>query len=581
MGKNGGEALAELLSSYGVKCVFGVPGGQTLPFYDGIQRLHPKISHVLIRDEKSGPLMAIGYSKVTFRPGVCDGTAGPGAANMLPSVIEAFSSSTPIIVLTSNIVTKWMGRGASQELDHFALFDSFVKASIRPKNTHEIPNVLRSAFRLATSGRPGPVHVDLPQDVIEGEESEKNPFDLSVENIYSHYPSQRPRPDPHQVLQILELIEKSFNPILFVGGGAMMSQSSSEVQKLAELIGAPVVTTLTAKGIIPENHPLCLGCIGRQGYRPSANSALGEADLIIALGTKFAQVSTNNWTLIDQTKTSLVHVDIDPTELSKIYKEQVSIFADVKATLEEIIQAIVSRSRKKPTSARSDWMKSIERLQKEWASLLDKLSSDSSEPIKAAFVLKAIQKALPEKSVLVSSGSFSGAFAGCFYNVTGSGKISRFIQARGMAGTEPALPLAIGAALGVEDHSKVFVLTGDGGFGYHVAELETAKRVELSLPIVVMNNNSLAWMKLLQEEKFGSRFISSGYLSSLSYAKVAEAFGCKGIRIERASELAYAIDDAVKSDGVTVVEVMTDPNDCSSTHMAGDMLAKEEGSSAY
>ncbi|MDH2899941.1 MAG: thiamine pyrophosphate-binding protein [archaeon] len=580
MGKNGGEAIAELLSNYGVKCVFGVPGGQTLSFYDAIQRLDPKIKHVLVRDEKSGPFMAIGYSKVTFRPGLCDGTAGPGAANMLPSVIEAFSSSTPIIVLTSNIVTKWMGWGASQELDHFALFDSFVKASLRPKNTHEIPNVIRSAFRLATSGRPGPVHVDLPQDILEGEESEKNPFDLSVENAYSHYPSYRPRPDPNQVLEILELIEKSSNPILFVGGGAMMSQASSEVQKLAELIGAPVVTTLTAKGIIPENHPLCLGCVGRQGHRPSANRALGEADLVIALGTKFAQVSTNNWTLIDEMKTRLVHVDIDPSELSKIYKEQVSIFADVKATLEELIQAIVSRSRKQ-ASTRSDWMKRIERLQKEWASLFDKLSSDSSEPIKAAFVLKAIQKALLGKSVLVSSGSFSGAFAGCFYNVTGSGNISRFIQARGMAGTEPALPIAIGAALGVEDQSKVFAVTGDGGFGYHVAELETAKRVGISLPIVVMNNNSLAWMKLLQEEKFGSRFISSGYLPSLSYAKAAEVFGCKGIRIERASELAHAIADAVKSDEVTVLEVMTDPKDCSSTHMAGDMLAKEEGSSAY
>jgi acetolactate synthase I/II/III large subunit len=580
MAKNGGEALAELLSHYGTKFVFGVPGGQTLSFYDGIQRLDPKIRHILVRDEKSGPFMAIGYSKVTFRPGVCDGTAGPGAANMLPSVIEAFSSSSPIIVLTSNIVTKWMGRGASQELDHFALFDSFVKASLRPKNTHDILSVVRSAFRLATSGRPGPVHVDLPQDILEGQEGE-NAFNLSVEDTYSHYPSHRPRPDPNQVLRVLEIIERSSNPVLFVGGGAMMSQASSEVQKLAELIGAAVVTTLTAKGVIPENHPLCVGCVGRQGYRPSANRALREADLIIALGTKFAQVSTNNWTLIDEKQTRLVHIDIDASELSKIYKEQVSILADVKATLEEIIQALVSRSRKQGASARSDWTKRIERLQKEWATLFDRLSSDSSEPVKAAYVMKEIQKALPEKSVFVSSGSFSGAFAGCFYNVTGHGSISRFIQARGMAGTEPALPLAIGAALGVEDKSKVLAVTGDGGFGYHVAELETAKRIGLALPIVVMNNNSLAWMKLLQEEKFGSRYISSGYLPDLSYAKVSGAFGCRGIRVERANELASAITDAVQSDEVTVVEVMTDPKDCSSTHMAGDALAREEGSSSY
>ncbi|MDG6999228.1 MAG: thiamine pyrophosphate-binding protein, partial [Nitrososphaerota archaeon] len=172
MQRNGGEALAELLSNYGTRFVFGVPGGQTLSFYDGIAKLEPKLRHVLVRDEKSSVLMAIGYSKVTFQPGVVDGTAGPGAANMLPSVIEAWASSTPVIVLTSDIVTKWVGKGASQELDHTKLYDSFVKESLKPKNTLDIPEVVRKAFRLATSGRPGPVHVDLPQDILEGTEGD-------------------------------------------------------------------------------------------------------------------------------------------------------------------------------------------------------------------------------------------------------------------------------------------------------------------------------------------------------------------------------------------------------------------------
>ena len=588
MEKIGGAALAELLSNYGVKMVFGVPGGQTLSFYDGIQQLDPKIRHILTRDEKSGPLMAIGYSKVTKSPGVCDGTAGPGAANMLPSVIEAFTSSTPLIVLTSNIVTKWMGRGASQELDHFALFDTFVKKNIRPKNTNDIPEVVRRAFRLATTGRPGPVHIDLPQDILEGKMEEgayvgSTGFVDSTEEAFSHYPGYRPGPDPNLVLKALELIERSSNPIIFAGGGALMSQAGSEVQNLAEQIGAAVVTTLTAKGIIAENHPLSLGCVGRQGYRPSANKALKEADLVIALGTKFAQVSTNNWTLIDVKRAKIIHIDIDPSELSKFYKAQVSINADVRQSLQEILKALASRrSRKEGASTRlAEWKKRIETLRKEWERLYDRISSDDSDPMRAARVLKEIQKALPNKSVLVSSGSFSGAFAGSFYNVTGGGGIPRFIQARGMAGTEPALPLAIGAALGVEDQSKVLVITGDGGFGYHISELETAKRMGLALPIVVMNNNSLAWMKLIQEEKFGSRYISSGYLPELSYATVAEAFGCHGIRIEKSRDLGPAIENAVKSDTVTVVEVMTDPKDCSSTHMAGDLLAKEEGSSAY
>lgn len=578
MQRNGGEALAELLANYGVRSVFGLPGGQTLSFYDGIAKLEPKLRHVLVRDEKSSVLMAIGYSKVTFRPGIADGTAGPGAANMLPSVIEAWASSTPVIVLTSDIVTKWVGKGASQELDHSKLYDSFVKASLKPRNTSDIPEVVRKAFRLATAGRPGPVHVDLPQDILEGSDSGSPSFDLSVEEEYTRYPSLRSGPSPGDVAKIISLIESSTRPLIFAGGGAMMSQAFDEVRELAELIGAPVVTTLTSKGIIQEDHLLSLGCAGRQGYRPGANKAVKEADLILALGTKFAQVATNNWTLIDPARTKLIRVDIDPSEFGKNYKEELSVLADVKSALQDILNGLVQKGRKVGYRGSGPWLERVRKLRAEWVSTFDRLCL-RSEPIRAAFVFKEIQRALPPKSVLVSSGSFSGAFAGCFYDVLETGKSCSFIQGRGMAGTETALPLAIGAAIGVQD--KVLAVTGDGGFGYHVAELETARRMGLALPVVVLNNNSLAWMKLIQEEKFGSRFLSTNYSKDLSYAKVAESFGCKGLVVERASQLESALKEAVNYDSVCVVEIMTDPSDCSSTHMAGDLLAKEEGASAY
>lgn len=583
MQRNGGEALAELLSNYGTRFVFGVPGGQTLSFYDGIAKLEPKLRHVLVRDEKSSVLMAIGYSKVTFQPGVVDGTAGPGAANMLPSVIEAWASSTPVIVLTSDIVTKWVGKGASQELDHTKLYDSFVKESLKPKNTLDIPEVVRKAFRLATSGRPGPVHVDLPQDILEGTEGDSynSSFDLSVEDSYTRFPSLRSRPTSDEVSKVISLIDSSSRPVIFAGGGSMMSQAFEEVRALAELIGAPVVTTLTSKGIIQEDHPLSLGCSGRQGYRPSANKALREADLILALGTKFAQVSTNNWTLIDPARTKIVRIDVDPSEFGKNYKEEVSILADVKLALRDILDALLQKGRKKNFLGSSPWLERIKALRAGWVSTFDSLASKNSEPIRTALVFKEIQKVLPRKSIIVSSGSFSGAFAGCFYDVLESGKSCRFIQGRGMAGTETALPLAIGAAIACQDNSKVISVTGDGGFGYHIAELETARRMGLALPVVVLNNNSLAWMKLIQEEKFGARYLSSNYSQDLSYAKVAESFGCKGLRVEKTSEVGSALKEAVNYDSVCVVEVMTDPSDCTSTHMASDVLVKEEGVSAY
>lgn len=577
---NGGGAVATILANFGIRYVFGVPGGQTLTIYDVISQLSPKIDHVLARDEKAAALMAIGYSRVTSRPGVCDGTAGPGAANMLPSVTEAFNSSVAMVALTSNITTKWAGKGASQELDHLALFRPFVKASLRPKNALEIPDIVRRAFAISTTGKPGPVHVDLPEDILQGKTASENTLDLEVNEQYAKYPSYRPKPDSSSILESVDLIFRSSMPVIFAGGGAIISQAHSEVRELAELIGAPIVTTLTGKGIVSEEHPLSLGCAGRQGYRPTSHKALKESDLIIAVGTKFEQISTNNWTLIDETRTNIIHIDIDPTNLRRNYKEKVAIFADARESLRDIIQAIRTQLSGGKQARRSDWLSRVEAYRREWQSLFATCSDVTSSPIRPALVFKEIQKNLPSKSVIVSSGSFTGAFAGSFYNVT-EGTGFRFIQARGMAGTEAALPLAIGAALGVDDRSQVLAVTGDGGFGYHIAELETARRMQLSLPIVVLNNNSLGWMKHLQKDKFGSRYISTRYLPDLNYAQIAEAFGCKGIRVEKSSELSSAISDAIASKSVSVVEVMTDPEDCSSTHMEGDMLANAEGASQY
>ncbi len=577
--RNGGQAAAELLADYGVRYVFGVPGGQTLSFYDGLSKLSPKIQHVLVRDEKTGPFMADGYSRITFSPGVCDGTAGPGAANMLPSVIEAYTSSSPVIAITSDIVTKWMGRGASQELDHYALFHSFVKASLRPKRTLDIPYVLREAFRIATTDRPGPVHVDFPQDILEGSETTEESFDLKTELQYAKIPGVRTSANPRDIAKIVDLLSKAERPIILAGGGAILSQAWDEVTTLATKIGAPVVTTLTGKGIIPESHPLSLGCVGRQGYRPTANKALREADLILAFGTKFAQVGTSNWTLIDEGKTQIININFSAPESLKIYKSQIPVVADVKESIKQIMLGLSAKSAK-GTVPSASWIGYVSVLKNEWASMFEQKSQDDSEPLKPAFIFKEIRKSLPEKSVLVSSGSFSGAFAGCYFDVRHMGG-RRFVQARGMAGTEGALPLAIGVSLGIADDSRVLAVTGDGGFGYHISELETANRMNLSFPIVILNNNSLGWMRILQKEHFGSNYTSTAYQQELNYSNISRAFGCKALRVEKGSEVPTAISDAIHSSEMFVLEMMTDPCNCDSTHMKSDGLAAAEGMLLY
>jgi len=560
--QTGADALTKLLLAYKTSTIFGVPGGQTLSFYDSIADHAPQIRHVLARDEKAGGLMAVGFSRVSFHPGLCDATVGPGAANLLPAVAEAYTGSVSMIAITSNVTTESMGKGASQELDHFALFRPFIKMSLRPKNVDDIPRTVNHAFKVATSGRPGPVHLDLPQDILESKS--QNSLPLQAESEYATYPSYRPRPQVTSTARARDLIIAASRPIILAGGGTILSQAWDEVKTLAETIGAPVVTTLTGKGIIDENHPLSLGCVGRQGYRPSANKALTEADLILALGTKLGQVATNDWTLIgDQTK--IIHVDIDPIETRKVYKEELAIVADIRSTLRDLIESLSTNSAK----AGSPWLEKVRTLKEEWTKGFKRLSA---EPLSPAMVYDAIVEALPPKSVLVTSGSFAGAFSGCYYTVRLSGP--RFIAARGAGGTETALPLAVGAAVGVQDESKVMAVSGEGGFGYHVAELETARRIGLALPVVVLNNRSLGWMKILQREKYGSNYVSSSYMDDLNYAKISESFGCKATRVERASELREAMDHAVKSDDVYVVEVMIDPDECSSTHLKSDPLAK-------
>jgi acetolactate synthase-1/2/3 large subunit len=562
MGQPGADVLTKLLLAYKASTIFGVPGGQTLSFYDSIADHAPEIRHILARDEKAGGLMAVGFSRVSFHPGLCDATVGPGAANLLPAVAEAYTGSVSMIAITSNVTTESMGKGASQELDHFALFRPFIKMSLRPKNVEDIPRTVSHAFKVATSGRPGPVHLDLPQDILESKTEE--PLPVQAEQEYATYPSYRPRPQITSTARARDLILQSSRPIILAGGGTIISQAWDEVRSLAELIGAPVVTTLTGKGIIDESHPLSLGCAGRQGYRPTANKALKEADLILALGTKLGQVSTNDWTLIDE-RTKIIHVDIDPIETRKVYKEELAIVADIRSTLRDLIESLS----KTQTKAESPWTQKVRSLREEWAELFKRISAKA---MSAAMVYDAIVKSLPAKSVLVTSGSFAGAFSGCFYSVRLPGP--RFIAARGAGGTETALPLAIGAAVGVQEGSRVMAVSGEGGFGYHVAELETARRIGLALPVIVLNNRSLGWMKILQKEKYGSNYVSSSYMDDLNYAKISESFGCKAIRVDRAGDLKEAIARAVESDEVFVVEVMIDPDDCSSTHLKSDPLAE-------
>ncbi len=548
---SGGYAVARLLKEFDVEFVFGQPGGQTLPIYDGLYDLAPGIQHILVHDEKCGVFMADAYARMSFKPGVCDATVGPGTTNLLTGVAEAAGNSIPLVVITSDVNSSIAGKGVSQECDQVGVLRQFTKASFRIDQTKKIPELVRKAFRIAVTGRPGPVHLDFPEDILQGKSEFANQLYADID--CKTYPSRRVAPENTRVSDAVKLLADSSRPVILAGGGAMLSQAWDEVVELCELLGAPVATTITGKGSIPENHPLSVGTIGRQGFREPADKAVEESDVLLAVGCKFAQVATDNWTLINPA-TKLIHIDIDPSEIGRIYPPTVAIAADAKLALRAIIEGLTTYS-SKTKSKRSEWLQRISTAKKEWLDSIASAINSDSIPIKPQRLVTEIRKALPDDGVFVSDTSFTGAFTACYYEVRRTGRT--YLQHRGMAGIGDGLPATIGAKCAAADR-VVVGMGGDGGFAYHVSELETAKRHGLQIVYAVSNNNSLGWIKYLQEKHYSRRVMSTEY-GPIDFVKVAEGYGCFGILVERPTEIQTALHEAINSGLPAVLNVLVDP----------------------
>ncbi|MGI0085541.1 MAG: thiamine pyrophosphate-binding protein, partial [Nitrososphaerales archaeon] len=463
---------------------------------------------------------------------------------------EAYGNSIPLVVITSDVLTKFAGKGISQECDQVAILRPFTKASFRIDRTEKIPDYVRRGFSIAVNGRPGPVHLDFPQDVLQGTADFAN--NLYAEKECSTYPGRRTAPEDSKILEAAQLLLSSERPVILAGGGVMLSQAWQEVIELAELLGAPVATTITGKGAIPENHPLSVGPVGRQGFREHADVAVEESEVLLAVGCKFAQVATDNWTLISP-DSKIIHIDIDPTEIGRVYPTAVAITADAKLALGKLINALRSKL-SNSTKKTSEWLAHISAAKREWLDAVRPLLTSNAVPIRPERVIREIRDVLPEDGIFVSDTSFTGAFTACYFDVLKSGRT--FYQQRGMAGIGGGLPAAIGAKCAVGD--KVVIGMGGGGaFAYHVSELETAKRHELPLVYVISNNSSLGWIRYLQEKNYSNRVISTRF-QDIDYSKVAEGYGCFGKVVERPSEIRSAILEGIKSGLPAVIDVKTD-----------------------
>jgi acetolactate synthase-1/2/3 large subunit len=548
----GGEAVVRMLEAYGVEFAFGMGGFQALPYYDAIAR-REGFRHVLIRDEKHGAFAADGYARVANRAAVADATLGPGATNLISGLIESFNASVPVIALTGEVNSAFRTRGGTQESDQIGMLAPAVKETIVINTPDRIPEFMRRAFVVATGGRPGPVHVDVPEDVFHAT-VELALDDIAIVPGSDVVGGRRIRPDSHAVEDALALIRTAASPVMIVGGGVHLSRAYDEVAALADLAGIPVATTISGKGAIDEGHSLAAGLCGR--YSRFANELIAAADVVIVVGSKLGEIATNRWTLIPPT-CRLVHIDIDPRELGKYYPPTVGIWADARLALSDICAGLEGETLRSDREAR---IKQLACARSVWLETVEVKRQSEETPIHMARLLAELREAAPPETILVADGGFAAHWSALLYDVPAG---RSYIANRGHAAIGYGLPGAIGAKLAAPDR-PVVALCGDNGFAMSVAELETARRVGANVISVVVNNQALGYVKALQSSMYADRFISVDF-EDVRYSKVATAFGAEGREVETPEALGptlrEAFDAAVEVPYVIDVMTTTDPRE--------------------
>jgi acetolactate synthase-1/2/3 large subunit len=541
-----GDFLAEILATTGVQHVFGVPGGQTRPLYDGIFDRRPRIDHVLVRDERSGIYAADGYARASGRLGVCDATVGPGATNLVSGLAEALNSSTPLLTIVADIPRdQEHHRPYGQISQGFRQADTLrpvAKALIRLDDPATAAATIASAIQTALSARPGPVVLEIPDDVFSGPVP---PQDLPI--LSTSYPLDRPIAPSDALDRAAALLRAGERPILLVGSGAIWSGAWDDVAQLAERLAAPVLTSITGKGIITDGHPLSAGVAGVFG-RTGANDTLAAADTILAIGCKLGQLTTFSWRYPRPDQT-LIHLDIDPNAISSTARE--ALIGDARDTLRALLDILPA------TPNRPAWGASVVTAARDaWQTYNASLTTEAGT-VDPRDVVDAIAMTIGPDDVLVCDASLASGWGAAYLPIRQPGR--RFLAPRGLAGIGWGGPAALGAQIALGATGRAVALIGDGAWGYSLSEVETAVRRNLPVTFVILNNSSLAWV--LHDRRATGKALSCDFAPS-DYAAAATAFGATGTRVGPEDDLETALATAVRAEGASLLDVR------SSTHLA-------------
>jgi len=551
----GGEALAQTLKASGVEYIFGISVGSQAPLTLGAMRLGMKI--VTVRDEKCAGLMATAYSKISGKPGVCLASS-PGAAHLALGMYEAYNSANAMLAITSDATTAGMWRPGSTYMDQQALFQPVTKWTVRAEALAALPDIIRRGLRVATTGTPGPVAVIIsnPLWAAEGE------FTIPTVAEPAQHPAFRVPLGPESVAQAAQGLLDAKKPVIIAGGGVMLSQAAQELIDLAELMAIPVATTHVAHGAFPSAHPLSLGVVGNPvaGSRGRiANAVVGEADVVLVVGSRLDGRTTRGYTLIPPT-TKLIQIDIDPQELGSHYPVTVGLAADAKLALEALKAALEAKVSRPAAIAETPRAKEIATLTEAWYTEFAPQMHSNAVPIKTPRLFSDIQHFVNDDTIVVVDAGGSSYWAPAYLELSPE---NQAIYPRGAAAIGSALPMALGAQLAAPQ-KRVICISGDGGFGYNIMELETAVRHNLPVVNIVVNNQCLGMERRGYVDYAGEVPPAPVIFSPQDFSKIAQAFNCFGARAERPADIREAIAAALASGKPAIVDVLTDPEDSDS-----------------
>jgi len=538
----GAKALIHALEKEGVDIVFGLPGGANLPIYDAL--VDANFRHILVRHEQSASHMADGYARIKRKAGVCFATSGPGATNLITGIATAHADSSPMIAVTGQVSLAMIGKDAFQETDIIGVANPCTKYAFQPRSAHEIPETVKKAFYIAESGMPGPVLIDIPKDVQQSSADMNFPELIKVRG-YSPVVDA----DLSQLGKSVEILLNAERPIIMGGGGVILSGAFSELQAVAEILMAPVVTTFKGKGSFPENHPLAMGPIGMHGHA-EANKMILEADCILAVGARFSDRSVGRYDEFGKGM-SIIHMDVDPAEIGKNKSVDVAVIGDVKSSLRTLFKMLSKVIVKKDQD--NPWLSRRKELIDHYAETL----KDYPRDLTARKALKKLREILPANSIATTEVGQCQMWASLHFDVISPGT---FFSSTGLGTMGFGFPASIGAKA-ARPVVPVVDIAGDGSF--NMTENSLAVSVLDNLPVIVflMNNYMLGMVAQWQRTFYNRRYSGVHQRNCPDYVKIAQAYGAQGIKAQSLSELEKAIRSALKMEVATVIDIIIDPEE--------------------